>query len=70
MALQPSFPTPLLFLGHQPVISTLVQGRVPVDLQDDLGWTLLHIAVALGPAPTLHALLEAGADVNVSGPDG
>ncbi len=66
----PNSQLPHSFLGHQSMINTLVQSGVPVDLQDGLGWTPLHIAVALGPAPALPALLEAEADVNASGPDG
>lgn len=58
-------------LGHHEVVRRLIAGGAPLDHVNNLGWTALIEAVVLGDGgadhvATVRALVEAGADVNIS----
>ena len=58
-------------LGHAEVVSTLIGAGAPLDHVNNLGWTALIESIVLGdggprhPA-TLKALVEAGANLNLT----
>ncbi len=58
-------------LGHVEVVRALIAGRAPLDHINNLGWTALIEAIILGDGgprhtATVRALVEAGANVNLS----
>lgn len=58
-------------LGHDGVVEKLIEAGAPLDHVNNLGWTALMEAVVLGDggarhAETVRALLEAGADTQVT----
>ena len=56
--------------GHDSLIKALVKAGASVNIRDGGGWTPLHVAIAIGPTPSSHTLISAGADVNLRGPEG
>lgn len=57
-------------LGHHEVVRRLIAGGAPLDHVNNLGWTALMEAVVLGNGgpdhtATVHALVEAGADIDI-----
>ena len=62
-------------LGHADVVRTLIRAGAPLDHVNNLGWTALIESIVLGDGgprhvDTLHALIEAGANVNLPDRDG
>jgi uncharacterized protein len=62
-------------LGHPEVVQTLIRAGAPLDHVNNLGWTALIESIVLGDGgshhtETLKALVEAGANVNLSDPQG
>lgn len=60
-------------LGHEEVVKLLIKAGAPLDHVNNLGWTALIESIVLGNGgkrhiETLHALVGAGANVNL--PDG
>lgn len=58
-------------LGHAEVVQTLIKAGAPLDHVNNLGWTALIESIVLGDGgrrhvATLKALVEAGANVNLS----
>jgi len=58
-------------LGHDGVVHELIRAGAPLDHVNNLGWTALIESIVLGNGgarhvATLKALVEAGADVNLS----
>jgi uncharacterized protein len=58
-------------LGHEGVVRELIKGGAPLDHVNNLGWTAVIEAVVLGDGgarhvSTLRALVEAGANVNIT----
>jgi ankyrin repeat protein len=58
-------------LGHDEVVRELIKAGAPLDHVNNLGWTALIEAIVLGDGGPRHvaclrALIEAGADVNLS----
>ena len=57
-------------LGHVKVVEILIEAGAPLDHVNNLGWTALIEAIALGDGGSAHtrtlkALVDAGADVNL-----
>jgi ankyrin repeat protein len=62
-------------LGHVEIVRTLIRAGAPLDHVNNLGWTAVIEAIVLGDggprhAETLKALVEAGANVNLSDRNG
>jgi hypothetical protein len=62
-------------LGHVEVVRTLIRAGAPLDHVNNLGWTAVIEAIVLGDGgprhtETLHALVEAGANVNLADRNG
>jgi ankyrin repeat protein len=58
-------------LGHVEVVRALIRGGAPLDHVNNLGWTALIESIVLGDGgqrhtATLKALVDAGANVNLS----
>jgi uncharacterized protein len=58
-------------LGHVEVVRILIKAGAPLDHVNNLGWTALIESIVLGDGgarhtATLHALVEAGASVNIA----
>jgi uncharacterized protein len=58
-------------LGHVDIVRLLIAAKAPLNHVNNLGWTALMEAVVLGNGGAAHtatvkALVEAGADVNLS----
>ena len=58
-------------LGHADVVRTLIRASAPLDHVNNLGWTALIESIVLGDGgprhtDTLRALVQAGADPNLS----
>jgi hypothetical protein len=58
-------------LGHVEVVRLLIAAKAPLNHVNNLGWTALMESIVLGNGganhtATLKALVEAGADVNIS----
>ena len=58
-------------LGHDEVVRRLIAAKAPLDHVNNLGWTALIESIVLGDGgkrhiATLKALVDAGADVNLS----
>lgn len=58
-------------LGHAEVVRALIAAKAPLDHVNNLKWTALIESIVLGDGgrnhtETLRALVEAGADVNIS----
>ena len=62
-------------LGHAEVVRALIKAGAPLDHVNNLGWTALIESIVLGDGgprhvATLKALIEAGANVNLSDRNG
>ncbi len=62
-------------LGHYEVVQRLIAGGAPLDHVNNLGWTALMEAVVLGNGgpdhiATVRALVEAGADIDITDRNG
>ncbi|MEA3027646.1 MAG: uncharacterized protein QOF91_2931 [Alphaproteobacteria bacterium] len=62
-------------LGHSEAVKMLIAAKAPLNHVNNLGWTALMEAVALGNGgadhtATVRALVEAGADVNIADKQG
>jgi len=62
-------------LGHVEVVRMLIRAGAPLDHVNNLGWTALIESIVLGDGglrhtETLSALIEAGADVNLTDQNG
>jgi len=62
-------------LGHAEVVRTLIRAGAPLDHVNNLGWTALIESIVLGDGgarhvDTLRALVEAGANVNLTDRNG
>jgi len=62
-------------LGHAEVVRTLIKAGAPLDHINNLGWTAVIESIVLGDGgprhiETLRALVEAGADVNITDRNG
>ncbi|KAF5016316.1 hypothetical protein F66182_12037 [Fusarium sp. NRRL 66182] len=55
--------------GHSAVVKSLLQEGAQADLQDDDGWTALHVAALTGKIVVINVLLEF-VDVHQQGKDG
>ena len=60
-------------LGHVEVVRVLIKAGAPLDHVNNLGWTALIESIVLGDGgprhtATLAALVDAGANVNIAGP--
>jgi len=58
-------------LGHAEVVRVLIAAKAPLNHVNNLGWTALMESIVLGNGgrdhtETLRALVQAGADVNIS----
>jgi ankyrin repeat protein len=58
-------------LGHAEVVKMLIAAKAPLNHVNNLGWTALMEAIVLGNGgaghtATVHALVEAGCDVNIA----
>jgi uncharacterized protein len=62
-------------LGHAEIVRTLIAAKAPLDHVNNLNWTALIESIVLGDGgknhtDTLRALVEAGANVNISDGNG
>ncbi|MBF0280911.1 MAG: ankyrin repeat domain-containing protein [SAR324 cluster bacterium] len=62
-------------LGHTEVVQMLIRARAPLDHVNNLGWTALIESIVLGDGgrdhtETLRALINAGANVNLTDKNG
>jgi ankyrin repeat protein len=62
-------------LGHVEVVQTLIDAKAPLDHVNNLRWTALIESIVLGDGGKNHiaclkALVDAGADVNISDGEG
>jgi ankyrin repeat protein len=62
---------PAAHLGHDEVVRALIAAKPPLDHVNNLGWTALIESIVLGDGgqhhlATLQALIDAGANVNLT----
>ena len=50
--------------NHSHIVELLLQAGANINAQNSDGWTLLHLAAAVGRATVVHSLIITGADVN------
>ena len=61
---------PLHFAKSSEIVKTLINAGIDVNLQDNKGFTPLHLAVQKGKGDVITALIEEGATANIKTKEG